>query len=246
MMTDLHCHILPGVDDGPWHMEESIAMCRLAEAQGCGVLVATPHQRHPTFWNDDRARLEALAAELQARLGESPRVLLGAEIRVDSGLVAAVDELPGGSVLPLAGSRYLLIELNRHEQVGDPAELVHELAVAGWQPIVAHPEHYPWLLAQPRLMERLLSLGALFQITAASLLGSFGRRAQLACRNLLDAGWVHFVASDAHGIDRRPPGLAAAYAALAQGWGEDTARALTSGNPGAVIENRSLTHPVYA
>lgn len=240
MMIDIHCHILPGVDDGPWQLEESVAMCRLAEKEGCSVLVATPHQRHPTWWNGDRGRLLGLLEHLQERLGDSPRVLPGAEIRADSDLVAAVDELPGGGVLPLAGSRYLLIELHRHEQVGDPAELVHELVVAGWHPIIAHPEHYAWLLAQPRLIERLVAKGALLQITGSSLTGGFGRRAQLACRDLLNAGWVHFVASDAHGVDRRPPGLKAAFAALEQGWGVETAQALTCDNPGAVIENRPL------
>jgi protein-tyrosine phosphatase len=250
-MIDLHCHLLPGVDDGPWRLEESVAMCRLAESEGTRVLVATPHQRHPSWWNEDRAKLLALVAELQERLGEWPRVLPGAEIRADAELVAAVDELPGGSLLPLAGSRYLLVELNRQAPTVDPAELVHELTVAGWHPILAHPEHYPWLLAQPELIERLIAQGALLQITGASLTGYFGRRPQLACRNLLDAGWVHFVASDAHGIDRRPPGLQAAFAALAHGWGEETAQALTSGNPAAVIENRplprfSLLRPAYA
>jgi protein-tyrosine phosphatase len=246
MMIDIHCHILPGIDDGPLQLEESIAMCRMAEREGASVLVATPHQRHPAWWNCDRGKLLALLEELQKELGESPRLLPGAEIRADAGLLSALEDLPASGVLPLAGSRYLLVELDRHELVGDPVELVHELAVAGWQPILAHPEHFGWLLAQPRLIERLVARGALLQITGASLVGGFGRRAQQACRFLLDAGWVHFVASDSHGVDRRPPGLKAAFAALEQGWGRETAQALTSGNPSAVIENRPLPRHVYA
>jgi protein-tyrosine phosphatase len=246
MMIDIHCHILPGIDDGPWQLEESIAMCRLAEREGTGVLVATPHQRHPAWWNGDRGRLLALLEELQEELGESPRIAPGAEIRADADLLAALEDLPASGVLPIAGSRYLLVELDRHEQVGDPVDLVHELVVAGWHPILAHPEHFGWLLAQPQLIERLVARGALLQITGASLTGGFGRRAQQACRFLLDAGWVHFVASDAHGVDRRPPGLRAAFAALEEGWGLETAQALTSGNPAAVLENRPLPRPVYA
>jgi protein-tyrosine phosphatase len=243
-VVDLHCHLLPGVDDGPLTLDEAVLMARMAEADGCQVLVATPHQRHPSWWNGDREALAGACRELQGRLGERPRILAGAEIRVDAGLLADVDRLPGGSLLPLAGSSYLLLELDRRRPAIDPAELVHELSVAGWRPIVAHPEHYPWLLAQPALVDRLVELGALLQVTGMSLTGGFGPRAQAACRDLLDAGVVHFVASDAHGTDERPPGLSAAYAALARGWGQETAEALTSANPAAVIENRPLPWPV--
>jgi protein-tyrosine phosphatase len=245
-MIDLHCHLLPGVDDGPATLDEAVLMCRMAQAEGCEVLFATPHQRHPHWSNCDREALEPLRRELQARLGDRPRVLAGAEIRVDSELLADLDRLPASGVLPLAGSRYLLLELERRGPTVDPEELVHELSVAGWRPIVAHPEHYPWLIAQPRLAERLVELGALLQVTAMSLAGGFGRRPQVACRELLDRGLVHFVASDAHGTDFRPPGLAAAYALLAAGWGVETAVALTSGNPAAVVENRPLPRPVPA
>lgn len=245
-MIDLHCHVLPGIDDGPAEIEESVLLCRLAAAQGTDVLVATPHQHHPLWWNQDRAELERLRGELQRRLGEKPLLLPGAEIRVDSTLLEEVEKLPGGGLQPLADSSYLLLELDRRGMGPDPAEIVHEVVVAGWRPIIAHPEMYSWFMQDPSLRRRLASLGAMFQVTAMSVTGDFGRFAQANCHRLLDEGLVHFVASDTHSVDARPPGLARAFAAIAGGWGEEMARALTSDNPQAVIENRSLRRPVYA
>ncbi len=239
-MVDLHCHLLPGVDDGPKTLVEALSMCRLAHRDGCDTMVATPHQRHPAWANRDRPRLEALAAALNAELEGKPRVLLGAEIRVDDELLAEVDQLPGGSLLPLGGTRTLLLELDRWGEAGDPIDLVHELTVAGWQVIIAHPEHYGWLLEEPWRLHRLAEAGACFQITARSLVGGFGKGPESACRFLLDARLVQFVASDAHGIERRPPGLSEARARLARQWGEAVAQALTEDNPRAVVEGRPL------
>lgn len=246
MMFDLHCHLLPGIDDGPTDFEEAVLMCQMAAAGGCEALAATPHQRHPFWWNGDRELLAGLLAQLQERVGERPRLLLGAEIRVDDELLDDLERLPESGLLSLAGSRYLLIELDRRGQGPEPVGLVHELIIAGWCPIIAHPELYPWLMARPPLVRRLVELGAKLQITAMSVTGELGKVVQSHCHRLLDEGLVHVVASDAHGVGLRPPGLARAYAEIAAGWGEETARALTSENPGAVIEDRPLPRPVYA
>ncbi|HRC84099.1 MAG TPA: hypothetical protein PK413_00665 [Thermoanaerobaculia bacterium] len=213
-MIDLHCHILPGIDDGARDFDEAVAMCRLAAQRGCEAMVATPHQFHAHWANDEPAVLERLLARLQERVGPQPRLYLGAEIRVYTGLLEELERWPASSALPLAGSRYLLVEFDRRGYGPEPRELIHELVVAGWQPIIAHPEHYPWLMENLDLVEELMARGALCQITGMSLAGGFGRNAQLACRELVDRGWVHFVASDAHGVSSRPPGLAEAYRLL--------------------------------
>jgi protein-tyrosine phosphatase len=237
-MIDLHCHILPGIDDGARDLEEAIAMCRLAAAEGCEAMVATPHQRRGAWWNCDRDRLAALREELQTAVGAEPRLLAGGEIHVDPDLLAEVERLPDGGILPLAGSRYLLIEFGSHHRAGEAIHLVHELAVAGWRPIVAHPEFIPWL--DLPLVERLVSLGAATQVTAMSVTGDFGRPPQQDTYALLAAGLAHFVASDAHGVHRRPPGLRRAYQTIAGRWGEETARRLVVNNPRAVVEDRPL------
>jgi len=240
-MIDLHCHILPGVDDGAQSLEESVAMCRLAAADGCEAMVATPHQRRGEWWNADREHLAALAGEIQDAVGSQLRVHLGGEVHVDSELLSEVEKLPdGGGILPLAGSRYLLIEFGPHGAPSEAIHLVHELTVAGWRPIIAHPEFIPWLAPEPELVARLVALGATTQVTAMSVTGDFGRRPQVDCNTLLDAGLVHFVASDSHGIRRRPPGLQRARRLIASRWGEETAHSLTCDNPRAVLADRPL------
>lgn len=244
-MIDLHCHILPGVDDGARSFTEAVAMCRLAAGDGCEAMIATPHQRRGEWWNADRERLAALADQLQTEVDPGFRVLLGGEIHVDSGLLDEIGKLPeGGGVLPLAGSRYLLIEFDSMGTEADAVHLIHELTVAGWRPIVAHPEFIPWLAPDLARVARLVALGALTQVTAMSITGDFGRRPQVDTWALLDAGLVHFLASDSHNTRRRPPGLRRAYEVVADRWGEPAARRLASDNPRAVVENRPLPEAV--
>ena len=244
-MIDLHCHILPGVDDGPRSFAEAVAMCRLAAEDGCEAMVATPHQRRGVWWNADRDQLAALADQLQTEVGAGFRVYLGGEIHVDSELLNEVEKLPGaGGVLPLAGSRYLLIEFDSSNTPREAIHLVHELAVAGWRPVLAHPEFIPWLAADRDLVARLIQLGAAAQVTAMSVTGDFGRRPQNDVFALLDAGLVHFLASDSHNTRRRPPGLRRAHDLIAGRWGGETARRLAADNPRAVVENRPLPESV--
>lgn len=240
-MIDIHSHVLPGIDDGADDLATAVAMCRLAAADGCSAIVATPHQRTTHWDNSDLARLEALRRAVADEVGDEIDVHLGGEVRVDSGFLG---ELAGAGFehgpAALAGSRYLLLELDRHHLRVDPADLVHELIVAGWRPIFAHPEFIPALAGDLDLVADLAAEGALFQLTAMSLTGDFGRTARQVCHDILDRGLAHFVASDAHGVDHRPPGLSRARRAVAARCGEETADRLTRGNPRAVIEDRPL------
>lgn len=240
-MIDLHCHVLPGVDDGPGSLAEAVAMCRMAADDGCEALVATPHQRRGEWWNSDREHLAALAEELQEAVGPGFQILLGGEIHVDGELLSEVEKLPeGGGILPLAGSRYLLVEFGWRGSPDESVHLVHELGVAGWRPVIAHPELIPWLAPDLELVALLVARGALTQVTAMSLTGDFGRRPHNDAVALVEAGLVHFVASDSHGVRRRPPGLRRAYRTIASRWGEEAARRLTTDNPRAVVEDRPL------
>lgn len=239
-MIDLHCHILPGIDDGPPTREEAIAMCRLAADDGCRAMIATPHQRRGRWWNGDRQAIAGLAKDLQAGLGSRLRILVGGEVHVDSELLAEVEKLPEGGILTLAGSRYLLIELDDRGRAGEAISLVHELTVGGWIPVVAHPEFIPWLAGDLDLSARLVSLGACLQVTAMSVTGDFGKGPQADTHALIEAGLAHFVASDCHGTQRRPPGLRRAYQTIAGRWGAEVAKRLVSDNPRAVVQNRPL------
>jgi protein-tyrosine phosphatase len=239
-MIDLHCHILPGVDDGARTLEEAVQMCRMAAADGCEAMIATPHQRRGEWWNDDVKLLRGLADQLQAAVGDGFRVALGGEVHAGPQLLEEVKRLPDGGVLPLAGSRYLLVEFNSYTTPAQANDLVHELVIAGWRPIVAHPEFIPWLARSPELLGDLLALGATAQVTAMSLTGDFGRRPQQDTLLFLEEGMVHFVASDSHGTRNRPPGLRRAFQTIAARLGDETARRLTTDNPRAVLEDRPL------
>ncbi len=242
-MIDIHAHILPGVDDGAETLKEAVEMCRLAAADGIQVVVATPHQRHEQWLNTDPGKLEGLLEEVQSEGGASPRLVLGAEISVDSELLTELESPGKGNLIPLAGSRYLLLDLDPMGIGPDPVGLTHELVIEGWVPIYAHVERCGWLSEDLDRMERLAERGALFQVTASAVTGELGRGLQACTRTLLDAGLVHFVASDTHHPGgRRSPGLGRAYREIASRWGEPLAHRLTKMNPAAVIENRSLTN----
>jgi protein-tyrosine phosphatase len=259
-MIDIHSHVLPAIDDGADDLATAVAMCRLAAADGCTAIVATPHQRTTHWDNSDLARLEALRRAVADELGDEIELHLGGEVRVDSDFLADLGAAELATADPgeaaahgpasLAGSRYLLLELDRHQlRVDlrlDPTDLVHELVVAGWRPIFAHPEFIPMLARDLDLVADLAAAGALFQLTAMSLTGDFGRTPRQVCHDLLDRGLAHFVASDAHGVDHRPPGLSRARRALAERWGEETAERLTRDNPRAVLDHRPLAAAVPA
>ena len=242
-MIDLHCHILPGIDDGARSLPDAIAMCRAAAAAGCEAMVATPHQRRGLWWNGDPPALEALRRQLAAEVEGEIRLFSGGEIHVDSELLAEVLRLGAGEpaeILPLAGSRYLLLEFDAGWTAPAAADLIHEIVVAGFRPILAHPEFIPFLAEDDAVVAHLVSLGATTQLTAMSITGDFGRRAQTATHRLIDAGLAHFVASDSHDRVRRPPGLERAFRTLRERWGEELALRLTSGNPQAVLDDRPL------
>lgn len=239
-MIDLHMHLLPGVDDGPEDVRQAAEMCRLAAAGGCEILVATPHQRHESWENADAGRLAGLLEELRAAVGSSPKLLLGAEIRIDSHLLEALENPAASGILPLAGTRYLLLEADRQLPGPDPLELVHELTLRRWRPIFAHPELIPSLHGDLELVADLVAAGALMQLTAGSLLGRFGRRPQRTAAQFVEAGLAHVVASDAHGTGWRPPDLGEARAAIASRWGEQAAWRLCVGHPRAIIQDRPL------
>lgn len=237
-MIDLHAHFLPGVDDGPETFEQALAMCRLAAADGCTRVVATPHRRRDLWPDRRRAELARLAAELDAAAGAALSVELGAEVRVDSDLVAELDRGESEPLIPLGASRVVLLELEPRGWGPDPVAVVRELEARGWRSLIAHVEITPCLRSAPELVGALAAAGAALQVTAMSVTGELGRAPREAAAALFDAGLVHVVASDAHRPDWRPPGLARARAEIARRWGEEVAAAVTEINPAALLADR--------
>ena len=244
-MIDLHCHILPGVDDGPRDLAEAVTMCALAAEDGCTTLVATPHQRHPSWPDLDRRLFRTRFEALLEAIGDRLEIRLGAEIRVDADLLGELEK-DDPSFVSLAGSRYLLLELDRWGTGPEPEDLVHEAAVTGWIPVLAHPELIPALAEDRRRVEGLVEDGALLQVTAAAVTGGLGRAVSRTVSDWIDGGLVHFVASDAHAVEWRPPGLGRARRALSERWGESVAHDLTVGFPERVLGDLPWAEPSRA
>lgn len=140
----------------------------------------------------------------------------------------------------MADSDWLLIEFGQLPPAQGAEAIVHELRMAGWRPIVAHPEFIPFLAEDSGLLGHLVRAGARAQITAMSITGEFGRRVQEVALHMIGSHLIHFVASDSHSPDWRPPGLGAARRVIARRWSDELADRLTAENPKAVIENRQV------
>lgn len=239
-MIDLHFHCLPGIDDGPPDWETAEALCRAASADGATTLVATPHVFREPWVNADRRARELLLAELNRRLAGAPRVVAGAEVWYTGELVSLVEEGPEGPLSTLAASRYLLVEFPPGYVPPQAAAAFHELVVMGTVPVVAHPERNLVLAREPHRLAELVEAGAVAQVTAGSLLGDFGRGARAAAERMVREGLAHVVASDAHGLERRPPRMAAARERVRRLWGAGAEEGLFDANPAAVLADEEL------
>jgi protein-tyrosine phosphatase len=209
-LIDLHIHIIPGIDDGPRTLEEALEMARLAVADGITTVVATPHLfSHRAVAKDDfnapetiREAVTAFNRELMA--ADIPlTVLPGCEVPLFAEIIEYVDT---GRVISLNdGGRYISLEMP--DTVIPPAteDIIFQLGSRGLTPIITHPERNPIFYEMPQKLTRLISLGCLSQITAASLTGGFGWRVSRFAKKLVRAGLVHLVATDAHSCTRRPP-----------------------------------------
>ena len=239
-MIDLHFHALPGLDDGPATMEESAALCRRAAEEGTTHVVATPHVLREPWLNEDPAARAALLAELNGRLGGSPAVLPGCELMFSFDILELVEKGAEGPVVGLNGGRFLLVEFAPGFVPKGSADLLRELAFAGHVPVVAHPERNLVFGRNPGRLVELVERGAVVQVTAASLLGDFGRTIQEVSCRFFEDGLVHLVASDAHSIGARPPRMEAARAWVRRTWGDEAETSLFERNPEAVVGGRPL------
>jgi protein-tyrosine phosphatase len=238
-VIDVHHHCLPAVDDGPRDLAESIELCRLALEDGIDTIVATPHVLRGR-WNESRARLDEAIAELRAAVGDAPKLLLGSEYFFAHDVTEVLQR--GDAIVPLAGSRYVLIEFATHAIPPLVEQPLYRMQLEGWIPLIAHPERNVVFQSKPELLSSLVELGTKVQITAGSFTGDFGAEAEQAARAYLKRGLVHVIASDAHNVKRRPPRMRAARAIVTELAGERVAEALFEENPRAIIENRSLVY----
>jgi protein-tyrosine phosphatase len=248
-LIDLHCHLLPGIDDGAANLEVSIEMARMAVADGVTAIACTPHIFPGVYNNsgpDIRLRIDRLQLELDAAAIEC-RLVCGSDAHIAPDLVA---KLNSGEVLSLNDGRYVLVEPPHHVLPPNIEGLFFALHSAGYIPILTHPERMSWADRDYGLLVRLVRSGTWMQLTAGSLLGGFGSQAKRRSERLLREGMVHIVASDAHDAVRRPPQMGEAYHALRELVGEEEAFNLVQIRPDAILNNRAPSSapdlPIYA
>ncbi|MBN9220047.1 MAG: capsular biosynthesis protein [Mesorhizobium sp.] len=238
-MIDLHSHILPGLDDGSSSLALSIEMARLAVADGTTHMACTPHIMPGVYENVATNIVQAVQVLEQALLdaGIPLALFVGADVHVAPDLP---ERLKLGKIPTLNRSRYFLFEPPHHILPPRLEDLASRLIGAGYVPILTHPERLTWIRSSYDVVERLNALGCLIQLTADSIVGAFGRTALYYSEKLLDEGRVDIVASDAHGVSRRKPGLAQAVVAIANRCGEDEAYNMAVKRPGAILQDQLL------
>ncbi|MFC6294687.1 tyrosine-protein phosphatase [Lactiplantibacillus daoliensis] len=213
-LVDLHCHILPGLDDGSPSLDASIKMAKAAVADGVGYILATPHHLDRHYVNHAskvRLAVTTFQAELD-RLGIHLRVFPGQEVHLNGEIMVNIDDLLGID----EGRKYLLLELP-HEMVPRYLdEVIFQLLCEGITPVIAHPERNEQIMANPKILYDLTEQGSISQVTATSLVGIFGKRVQKTAIELVSCGLVHVVASDAHVFAKRNFVMRKAYKMLAE------------------------------
>lgn len=240
-MIDIHCHILYGVDDGSFSLEETVKLAEIAEQGGTEAIIATPHSNVPdsyiNHWNNDFEEKIVLINKALAERGIDITVYRGQEIFCAGRFEELMSE---GKLITLNNSRYPLIEFDFYERSHEAYVMAARLAAQGYVPIVAHPERYQFICEEEEAAERLKDIGCLLQVNKGSLKGSFGFKAQRAAFRLLDEGLADFVASDAHSPYMRTPFLGNVREMISEEFSPDYAELLLSENPGLVIENKEI------
>lgn len=234
-MIDLHCHILPGLDDGPATLEQALDMARMAVEDGVRVAVASPHFLHPVFEVSVEERDRAVLA-LRTALADNDiplAIVPGAECRLHERLVTMAREQPA---LTLAGAgKALLVECPETMLPPGFDDVVFEALAYRIVPIWVHPERNHGVQARPEVVREYVDMGMRILVTAGSLTGKFGFRAKRVARKLLKARLVHVLASDGHNTENRPPILGEGLK-RAQKLIGDEARKLVTENPAALIK----------
>lgn len=202
-MIDLHCHILPGIDDGAQTMEDSLEMARQAVSEGIYTIVATPHHQNGKYINEKNEILQRVAALNEQLLQENiPLTILpGQESRIYGEMI---EDYRNGKILTLnSTNKYVFVEFPSSQVPRFTERLLYDVQSEGLTPIIVHPERNSRLIEDPDILYNLVNKGAMTQVTASSLTGRFGKKIKKFSMDLIDANLTHMIASDAHNISGR-------------------------------------------
>jgi protein-tyrosine phosphatase len=235
-VVDIHSHILPGLDDGPQAFEVGLDMVRMARDAGTSDIVATPHAN--ASYRHEPDAIAELIGKLQIAVGDGIKIHRGCDFHLSPQNIQAALREP--SRFAINGLNYLLVEFSEVTLFQGIEQVFDNLRSVGLTPIVTHPERNRLLAGNIPRLRRWIEKGIPLQITAQSLLGTFGPGPARWCLQMLSEGQVHFVASDAHDLFNRPPRLDEARDFLVDRFDEEWAELLLEVHPRAVIEGRPL------
>ena len=270
-MIDLHSHLLPGLDDGAKTLEESVQMCWISYQDGVRTIVATPHTLNGLYFNDretillkvqelnetlmqcgmrnaecgiknSKSEIESSSVNSAIRDPRSAiRVLPGSDVRLCENTLAHLDQ---GKVMTVSDSKkYLFLEFPFHGIPYQAEEIIFQIMTRGIIPIITHPERNPEIAERPQRYFEMIRMGCLGQVTAMSLTGEFGSRMRQTAERLLKKRLIHFIASDAHSTDGRPPILSEGVRAAEKIVGKEEAQKMVTEYPQAILEGRKPNVP---
>jgi len=235
-MIDTHLHILPGVDDGPETIQESLALAQALVQESIHSAIVTPHYNDefpPRSAAEIQERVNVLQQELE-RYNIPLRLFVGHEALIRPGLV---EDIQAGRLATLNHSRYLLLELWYSTWLPETERVIFELQGYGIVPVIAHPERYRAIQKDPARLAALVRQGALAQLTTSSLIGMQGNTARHCAEVLLKRGLIHCMASDAHGLQRRPPGVLLGLQRASALLGQGHVYQMTEKCPASIVNN---------
>ncbi|MCD7735803.1 MAG: capsular biosynthesis protein [Lachnospiraceae bacterium] len=237
-IVDIHCHILPGVDDGANGMNEAYKLLRLEHQQGVRDIILTPHFRSGMFETDRdriRERFRELAGNLK-NVGIDVRLYLGCELHQCEDMIERLESDPAYT---LAESDYVLTEFSEKDSAEQIERCITELLHHGYIPVIAHVERYP-AMCDIKQIRHIVEVGAYIQVNAGSLLGREGWHSRRFTGKLLSKGYIHFIGSDAHDLRRRTPCMDECEAFLVKKTGKANAEKLLMENPYKILTNEKL------
>ncbi len=238
-MVDIHCHVLPGLDDGSPDLETSVAMCKSAVEDGITHVVGTPHCSDEFEFDFDTNI--ARRNELQAAIGPKPELMLGCDFHLND-INLELLKVSADRFL-INQKNHLLVENSNYSLPPAMEQMFYQLRCRGIIPVLTHPERNPLWQRKSDLLKKLAGQDCVVQITAGSLSGRFGRMPQKYAMQWLKDGLVHVVASDAHNLTGRPLKMKEAFGAVAKETDGDTADLLFTHNPYAIIHGDPIRTP---
>ena len=238
-MIDLHSHILPGIDDGAKDVFNSLAMARIAVSDGTTHIACTPHIVPDIYHNRPEEISQAISALKLAlcEAGINLQLIPGADVHIVPDIVG---KLEAGELPVLGNSRYFLFEPTHHVLPPSIVPLCKRIIAKDFVPVLTHPERLTWIENYHDIICKLDELGVVIQLTAMSITGKFGKRAQYWSQRMLDEGRVDIIASDAHNTRSRPPGLSRARDIVADRLNEDEAQKMVQANPARILADQPL------